>query len=119
MVIVWSKIAPVLVSIGVIIAVALLREYSKTFAAIAATMPINVPLGLWIIYAGTDGGEAEKHKAMADFGELLLVNIFPTVGFLIAAWLLTRSGQGLVATIVGGYVVWGVLLAAVLIVRGR
>jgi hypothetical protein len=50
-----QRILPVLVSILIIISVAVLRQYSKTFAAIAATMPINIPLGLWIVYAGEQG----------------------------------------------------------------
>ena len=44
------QILPVIVSILIIIAVAILRNYSKTLAAIFATMPINIPLSLWIIY---------------------------------------------------------------------
>lgn len=119
MIIDWSKVAPVLVSIGVIIAVAILRQYSKSFAAIAATMPINIPLGLWIIYSGTDGDATAKQKAMADFGELLLVNIFPTIAFLLTAWLMTRAGHSVIPTIVVGYLSWGVLLVTVLLLRGR
>jgi hypothetical protein len=115
----WSKVAPVIVSIIVIIAVAILRQYSKTFAAIAATMPINIPLGLWIIYSGTEGSEATKQKALADFGELVLVNIGPTVGFLVTTWLMTRAGHSLVPTLIVGYVTWGVLLAIVMLLRGR
>lgn len=115
----WSKVAPVLVSIIVIIAVAILRQYSKTFAAIAATMPINIPLGLWIMYSGTDGDTAAKQKAIADFGELLLVNIGPTVAFLVATWLMTRAGYSIIPTLIVGYVTWGVLLAIVMLLRGR
>jgi uncharacterized membrane protein (GlpM family) len=110
----WSKVAPVLVSIGVILTVAALRQYSKTFAAIAATMPINVPLGLWIVYAGTD---QNRQETLRDFSEMLLVNIFPTVAFLIAAYLVTRAGHGLIATIVIGYLTWGISLALVLGIR--
>lgn len=110
----WSKIAPVLVSIGVIIAVAVLRQYSKTIAAVAATMPINVPLGLWIVYAGTD---SNRQETLRDFSEMLLVNIFPTVAFLIAAYLMTRAGHGLIATIVIGYVTWAICLAILLGIR--
>ncbi len=40
----WSRVTPVLISIGIIIGIAILRQYSKTIAAIAATMPINIPL---------------------------------------------------------------------------
>jgi hypothetical protein len=50
----WERIAPVIVSILIIIAIAILRQYSAVFASIAAVMPINVPLGMWIVAAGDD-----------------------------------------------------------------
>jgi len=111
----WSKITPVLVSIAIIIFVAIIRSYSKTIAAIAATMPINVPLGLWIVYAGTEPDK--QQAALSDFSEVLLINIFPTVGFLVAAWLATRAGNSLVPTILIGYAAWAVLLVIVLVAR--
>lgn len=104
---------PVIVSILIIILIAILRQYSRTFSAIVATMPLNVPLGMWIIYAAED----DKQAALADFSEALLLNIIPTVLFIIMAWQLTRAGYGLLPTILGGYAVWAVGLAAVFIIR--
>lgn len=48
----WASILPVIVSILIIIAIAILRNYSQAFASIVAVMPINIPLGMWIVAAG-------------------------------------------------------------------
>ena len=42
----WQRTLPVIVSILIIIAIAILRQYSKMLAAVVAVMPVNVPLGL-------------------------------------------------------------------------
>jgi hypothetical protein len=112
----WTKILPVLVSIGVILAVAYLRQYSRTFAAIAATMPINIPLGLWIVYSGVEDA-AERQKVFTEFAEATMINMFPTLAFIIAGYLVARAGHGLIPTILVGYVVWGLLLGVILLVR--
>lgn len=109
----WSRILPVLVSIAIIIAVAILRQYSRTIAAIAATMPINIPLGMWIIYVGSD----DKQTALADFTQAALINIVPTIAFLIVAWQMSRSGYGAVPSIFVGYVVWAAGLGLLLLIR--
>ena len=51
----WQKIIPVIVSIFIIIFIAVVRAYSKTFAAIVSTMPINIALSMWIIYSAEEG----------------------------------------------------------------
>lgn len=109
----WSRIVPVLVSILIIIAVAILRQYSKTIAAIAATMPINIPLGMWIIYAGSDN----KQAALAEFSEAVLINIFPTLVFLVVVWQMTKMGYSLLPTIIMGYIVWAICLGLVFWLR--
>ncbi len=100
----WGRVLPVIVSIVIIISVAILREYSKPLAAIAATMPINIPLGLWIVYAGSTQEDMER------FTRSLFINIWPTIVFLVVAWLAIRSGWKLLPTIVAGYISWGVSL---------
>jgi len=102
MVIDWGKVAPVIVSIIIIIAVAILRQYSRPFAAIAATMPINIPLALWIVSSGEDTA------GMAVFSKTLVFNMIPTVIFIFIAWLAFRAGWTLVPSIVVGYVAWGI-----------
>ena len=44
-----QKLLPVATSIGIIVLVAILRERSRTLAAIFATMPINMPLAIWAV----------------------------------------------------------------------
>lgn len=107
----WGRVLPVIVSIVIIIGIAVLREYSKTLAAIAATMPINIPLGLWIVYSGSDP------KDMEPFTRALLINIWPTILFLLVAWLMSRSGYGVVPILIAGYAAWGVGLGLVLLIR--
>ena len=110
----WERILPVLVSIGVIILVAVLRQYSKSFAAIAAVMPLNVPLGMWIIYSGAD----DKQSALAEFNEALVVNMIPTLFFLAVAWYGSRAGWGLLTLRGAGSGAGGVTPLMVLPLRG-
>jgi hypothetical protein len=109
----WEKVLPVLVSVIIIIGVAVLREYSRTLAAITATMPINIPLAMWIVYSTTESNPAGR----AEFVEGLLLGIAPTVVFLIVVWLVARAGWALVPTLVAGYTVWGISLLIVLFLR--
>lgn len=109
----WSRVAPVLVSIGIIILIAVLRQYSKTFAAIAATMPINVPLGMWIVYSGSD----DQQAALAEFSAAAVINIIPSFIFLVVAWYVSKQGFSLIPTILLGYVGWAVSLGIVFLVR--
>jgi len=109
----WDKILPVIVSIIIIIAIAVLREHSRTLAAIAATMPINIPLGMWIVYAGDGGGAA----AMQQFTEAVFINIWSTIGFLLVVWLAARAGWSLLPMIAAGYVAWGIGLGAIVLAR--
>ncbi len=111
----WSKIIPVLVSIGILIAVAILRQYSRTLAAVAAAMPINIPLAMWVIAAGDDS----THTQLSEFNEAMVINIVPTLIFIIIAWLMTRSGQSLLPTLVVSYGVWAVSMAMVFVLRGQ
>ncbi len=111
----WQRVLPVVVSIGIIIAVAILRQYSKTFAAIAATMPINVPLALWIIYSG-GSSDAERDGAMRFF-ETMLVTLPATFVFIVAAYIAARHGFGLAPMILVGYLAWGASLLLLLPLR--
>src|SRR5579859_4303422 len=108
------QILPVAVSIAIIILIAIVRNYSKTLAAIFATMPINIPLSLWIIYSG----EGNTTPAVVDYSLALVYNIFPTVVFIIVAWLLLRAGWSILPTLGVGYLTWAVLLGVTLLVRG-
>jgi hypothetical protein len=108
----WQRVLPVIVSVLIIIAVAILREYSKTLAAVVSTMPINIPLALWLVYSGgTDSAGLET------FARALFINIFPTIGFLLVAWLLVRAGWGLLPVLAASYGAWVVGIGMVLALR--
>ncbi len=113
MVIAWGKVLPVIISIAIIILIAILREYSKTVAAITATMPVTIPLSLWIVYAAEGGDRA----AIMQFADAMLLGILPTVVFLIVVWWVARLGWSLIPMILAGYGGWGLALGASFLLR--
>lgn len=108
-----QDVLPVLLSIVVIILVAVLEKQSKFAAAITATMPIGATLAIWIVYAANSGDQ----ETMKDFSKGLLFGIIPTIGFLFAVWFASRAGLKLVPLLMVGYVVWGVLLGVIVMLR--
>jgi hypothetical protein len=110
----WEKIAPVALSIAIIIAVAVLREKSPAFSAIAATMPINIPLGMFIVWASS----AEKTNTMQNFTNNVFINMWPTMVFSLLVLVAARWGWGLVPSIVFGYIGWGISFLVVTFFRG-
>jgi TRAP-type uncharacterized transport system fused permease subunit len=83
------QVMPVVVSIVVIIAVAMVRSYSKTLAAITATMPVNIPLAMWIVYSGENG----DHDTVAQFAGSLFAGLGATILFTVVL-LAARAGLG-------------------------
>lgn len=100
------NVLPVLISILLIITIAVLQAYSKTAAAITATMPLTIPLALWIVYADNKNDRTE----IVRFSESLFVGVGATMVFTVAIWVASRAGLGLVATLAVGYVAWAGVL---------
>lgn len=109
----WRNVLPVLISIGVILLVAALRNHSRTLAAITATMPINIPLAIWIVYSGAPNDQA----GMITFSQGLVIGLIPTFAFLLVVWLAARAGLGLPVMIGGGYAAWGICLGGLLLLQ--
>jgi hypothetical protein len=105
----WNEILPAIVSICIIIAIVVLKKYSDSFAAIAATMPVNLPLGMWVFMSGREDPDG---TLLSNFTASLLLNMFPTVLFVLTAWLVLRGGGNLISAILIGYLVWGIGLGA-------
>lgn len=103
----WHEVAPVLISITVLILVAVLEKHSKLVAAVTATMPLTIPLALWIVYVSSQGERATVEQ----FSRSLMIGIVPTVFFVAAIWLATRAGLKLVPTLALGYSTWAGVLA--------
>ena len=106
-------IAPVVVSITIIIVIAVVRAYSRTLAAITATMPINIMLALWIVYAGERGDQT----AMVEFTGSMVIGVVATLFSVIGMWLASRAGWRVAPTIVAGYTAWGATLVLVYVIK--
>lgn len=106
----WEKVLPVLISIAILIAVAIFRNTSRTFATIAATMPIQMPLTLYIVHSGTNISGAGEHEALLAFIEGLIIGLFATFVFICAVYVAARSGSSLIGMLLVGYAAWAVTL---------
>lgn len=106
----WQQVLPVLISILIIVVVAVLRAYSETLAAITASMPVTIPLALWIIYSGSGGDQT----AVVQFVEALLSTLVANVFFIVVIWLAARAGWRLVPSLAVGYLIWGVALGLIM-----
>lgn len=109
----WNKILPVIISIGVIILVAIVRQYSRTLAAITATMPLNVPLALWIAYSAED----TSREKLGEFSTGLFIGIIPTVIFIGVAALTVNAGWSFGPVLITSYASWGFTLVLLLAAR--
>ncbi len=109
----WKQVGPVVASILIIIAVAVARNYSKALAAVTATMPLNVPLSLWILARAEGDGKA----TMVDYTGSLIIGILGTTAFVVATHLGARAGLRLGANLALGYTAWGVVLGGITLVR--
>jgi hypothetical protein len=106
----WHEIIPVAISVAVIILVAVLEKYSKLVAAVTATMPLTIPLALWIVYISAGGERAEVEA----FTRSLVIGVIPTLAFTLALWLAARAGLKILPMLGLGYTVWGIVLLALL-----
>jgi len=105
----WRRVGPVLASIAIIIVIAMLRGRSKVLSAITATMPINVALGLWLIYAA----EGTDQAAVVDFVRSMVIGVIGTLIWLLAVWMAARAGWGLGRLLLVGYAAWGVSIGLI------
>lgn len=108
-----QDVVPVVISILVIVLVAIIEKQSKLAAAVTATMPLTVPLALWIVYVSAGGDRVSVEQ----FTRSMVIGIVPTIAFVIAVWLAARAGLKLVPILVTGYGVWGLVLALVIGVK--
>ena len=99
-----QDIVPVLLSIIVIILVAVFEKQSKLFAAITATMPLGIPLALWIVYSANAGDK----EIVSQFTLNVLLSIIPTLAFIITVLFAARAGMKLAPMLLTGYGVWAV-----------
>ena len=105
------QILPVSISILVIVSIAVLRAHSKTLAAITTTMPLKIPLAVWIIYS------AEGSGPVPSFTGSLLVGMVATVIFAVVLWLAARAGMGILPMFGVAYLAWAATLGVEYVLR--
>ncbi len=106
----WHEAIPVVISMLVILGVALLERQSKMVAAVAATMPLTVPLALWVVYSNENGEKA----AVELFSRNLVMGMIPTLAFALAVWIGARAGLKLIPLLAVGYSIWAVVLGVII-----
>lgn len=102
-----QKSLPVVGSIAIILLIAVLRERSRTLAAILVTMPINVPLGLWLVASSSENDA----RVMTEFMRTALLTLIPSVLWLLVVFVALRAGWTIWQAIGAGYGLWVVLIA--------
>jgi len=103
-----QRALPVVVSIAIILAVALLRDRSRTLAAILAVMPINIPLALWVIASDSDGDP----RLLSETIRSMFFGLLPGIVWLGVVLWAVRAGWPILPSIGAGYAVWLVFIAA-------
>ncbi len=102
----WQRFLPTLTSIIIILVITVLRDRSRTLAAILAVMPLNIPLVLWIV-SGATGADSTQ---LAQFTWSLLLGLIPVFLWVLIVFLAFRCGWSLWPALGLAYLVWAILL---------
>ena len=108
-----QDVLPVVLSVLIIVLVAVFEKQSKLFAAITATMPLTIPLALWIVYTSSGGEKA----SVTNFTQSLVLSLLPTLAFAVTIWLAARAGMKLVPILLSGYAVWALGTGLLILLR--
>jgi len=101
-----QKTLPVITSIVIIVLVAFLRDRSRTLATILATMPINIPLALWVVFGAGD----YEQRDVEVFVRALLPGIIATTIWIAVVFGALHFNVRLAPAVLVGYAIWAVLI---------
>jgi len=108
-----QKTIPVLISIAIIISVALLRERSRTVAALLVTLPINIPLAMWIA-SNSSGSDSQ---IVYNFARTSVIGLGIALVWILVVFFALRAGWTLASALAAGYGAWAVLIAGLFALR--
>jgi hypothetical protein len=97
-----DRVVPVVLSVAVIVAVALLQARSRTLAALLAAMPLTAPLAMWIVFAASDG----DHRQTADFVASMALGFVAGPAFIAGCWLALRQQWSFPLVLAVGAAAW-------------
>jgi H+/Cl- antiporter ClcA len=97
----------------VIVAVALVQARSRHLAALLATMPLTMPLAMWIVFSASGG----SHQQTGAFVRSMMIGQVAGVVFVVACWLALGRQWPLPVVLLVGAVGWLVTVALVPLAR--
>jgi uncharacterized membrane protein (GlpM family) len=100
----------ILIGCGLITAVALISDRSRTLAGILGTAPINIPIVLWIIWSK----DTSDYAGVELTSRAMLLGIASTACFIAVSWYGFSRRWPFALTVGAGYLAW----AAVAFVPG-
>ena len=109
----WARVTPVLMSMVIIALVAIARNYSRGLAVVLATMPINLPLAMYVIF----DAHPEDQAGFSSFIGGLVVGLIPTMVFIVTAYAASRVGWTFWPVIGAGYSAWAVCFIVIWLVQ--
>jgi hypothetical protein len=92
----------ILIGCGLITAVALVSDRSRTLAGILGTAPINIPIVLWIIWSKAESTYADVELTSRS----MLLGIASTACFIAVCWVGFSRRWPFAPTIGAGYLAW-------------
>lgn len=108
-----STLPRLLIGCLLLTAVTLISERSKPLAGIVSTMPLNVPIILWILWGQTNGDVA----GLAVLTRSMLIGIVATAVFVLACWVGFSRRWGLGPVLLAAYALWAVTAFGPALVR--
>jgi hypothetical protein len=92
----------ILIGCGLITAVALVSDRSRTLAGILGTAPINIPIVLWIIWSKNESTYADVELTSRS----MLLGIASTACFIAVCWYGFSQRWSFALTMGVGYLAW-------------
>ena len=97
-----QRIYQLLISFGILTAIAFISERSRVLASVVSVMPLTITFALWFTSTSTGGDAAIS----AEFSRMMTFGLIPTMLFTAACWFGFRQGWSVGRVVVVGYAVW-------------
>ncbi|MBC7263418.1 MAG: hypothetical protein H5T64_03560 [Chloroflexi bacterium] len=100
-----NRVYQILISMVVITTVSLIGDRWRVLGGIIASMPLTIPLTLWIVFSNTGG----DYVLSAEFARAATIGLVATFAFAVTSWWALRQGWPIARVILVGYTAWGLV----------
>ena len=97
-----QRIYQLLISFGILTAIAFISERSRVLASVVSVMPLTITFALWFVYTSDNGDPVLS----AEFSRMMTFGLIPTMLFTTACWFGFRQGWSVGRVVAVGYAVW-------------